>query len=43
MITITIDVILIPLMGEGTMAFPVLMLLIYELHLQMIFIDRLID
>ena len=37
-ITITVDVILIPLMGDGTFAFPVLMLLTYRLYLQ-IFIN----
>ena len=43
MITITIDVILISLMGCGVMTFPVLMLLTYRLYLQIIFIDRLVD
>ena len=35
----TIDVILVPLMGDGTMAFPMLMLLIYRLYLEIIFIN----
>ena len=39
MITFTTDVILDLLMGDGTMAFPVLMLLTYRLYLQVIFMN----
>ena len=43
MITVIIDVIPIPLMGDGTMAFPVFMLLTYRLYFRDVFIDRHID
>ena len=36
MVTVTIDVIPISLMGEVTIAFPVLMLLTYRLYLQIV-------
>ena len=43
MIKVTIDVILISLMRNGTKTFPVLMLLTDRLYLQIIFLDRLND